>query len=272
MDQYRTNLTGLNRDEIQALFLTRPHQLLADLGLEKASDAALIKLLAALPSINRGDAEYARQRIHIDVTGWSRSEEAITYLPLIQQAVWQGRKLRFIYQTGDCEAVERLVDPLGLVAKGSVWYLVAGIEGDVRSYRVSRVREAKITDEPCARPEGFDLAAFWEQSTARFKASLPRYMATVRVRPEIFPRLNFAGRFARVHPVGETDEEGWIKVELRFDVEEMACEYVLSFGPQIEVIEPQPLREKVIEMARSVIEFYAQKPAAKKKRAARQSS
>src|SRR5437899_8458137 len=33
LEEYRTNLTGLNEAEIQTLFLTRPSHLLADLGL-----------------------------------------------------------------------------------------------------------------------------------------------------------------------------------------------------------------------------------------------
>src|SRR3954454_9002720 len=57
LEYYRTNLTGLNEAEVQALFLTRPPQLLADLGMDKASDAALIKLFAALPAMYRRGAE-----------------------------------------------------------------------------------------------------------------------------------------------------------------------------------------------------------------------
>ena len=40
VEGYRTNLTGLNGEEIQALFATVPSRLLADLNLERASDAA----------------------------------------------------------------------------------------------------------------------------------------------------------------------------------------------------------------------------------------
>src|SRR5690606_24676412 len=58
---YETNLTGLNPPEIQALFLANPEKLLADLGLRQAAEAALIKLLAALPTIYRRDAEFIRQ-------------------------------------------------------------------------------------------------------------------------------------------------------------------------------------------------------------------
>ena len=262
MEEYRTNLTGLNKDEIQALFLINPSRLLADLGLNKASDAALIKLRAALPSVSRDDAEYARQRIHVDLTGWNHSQESIPHLPTLQKAIWQERRLRFQYERGGCDVVERLCDPLGLVAKGSAWYLVAAVEGGVRNYRVSRVKNAEIVDEPCVRPKEFDLATYWEQSTASFKANLPRYQATVRVDPAILPRLYYGVRLGRIERVDSPDEDGWIKVAIRFDVEEVACEYVLSFGPQIEVLEPEALRERVINSAKSIIAFYDQKAAA----------
>ncbi|HEX8652175.1 MAG TPA: YafY family protein [Pyrinomonadaceae bacterium] len=271
LGEYRTNLTGLNEAEIQSLFLTKPSRLMADLNLEKAAEGALLKLLAALPSIYRRGAEQMRQRIYVDTTGWSRTEEAVPLLHTLQDAVWQERQLRMTYQRGvGCDAFERVVDPLGLVAKGSVWYLVAGVEGEVRSYRVSRISCAEALDEACTRPKDFDLAAFWEESSARFRATLPRYQATVRVHPEIVPRMRFAGRFARIEQTGQTDDEGWVQVSLRFDVEEMACEYALSFGTQLEVIEPQALREKVFEAAKSIVAFYEQR--ATSERATRQES
>ncbi len=258
MEGYRTNLTGLNEAETQTLFLLKPSQLLADLGLNKASEAALVKLLAALPALSRHSAEYARQRIHVDVTGWSRTEETVPHLHTLQEAIWRERKLFFIYgQSAEC-TVERLVDPLGLVAKGSVWYLVAAVEdGLVRSYRVSRIQDVRVTDQPAVRPTDFDLAAYWKESSQKFKAHLPRYHMTARVHPSILPRLRYAGRFAHVEQASEADADGWVRVSLRFDAEEMACEYALSFGAQLEVLEPAALREKVIQMAESVISFYA---------------
>jgi predicted DNA-binding transcriptional regulator YafY len=257
LGEYRTNLTGLSEAELQSLFVTKPTRLLADLNLDKAAEGALLKLLAALPSVHRRGVEHARQRIHVDVTGWSNADEAVPLLHTLQEAVWRGRRLRITYQRGECGAVERLLDPLGLVAKGSVWYLVAGVEGQVRSYRVSAVRGAELLDEPCVRPEGFDLATFWEQSAAQFKAHLGGYRARARVRREIVPRLRYAGRFARVESAGEADAEGWAEVVLRFDVEEMAVEYALSFGSKLEVLEPASLREKVVEAAEKLVAFYA---------------
>jgi len=159
LEGYRTNLTGLNAAEVQALFVARPTGVLADLGLTRAADAALIKLLAALPALSRQGAEYARQRLHVDGAGWRQAEVASPLLLTLQEAIWQERKLRLTYHLTNGETVERLVDPLGLVAKGSLWYLVAGVEGALRTYRVSRVQAAEPLDEPCLRPPDFDLAA-----------------------------------------------------------------------------------------------------------------
>jgi len=257
LGEYRTNLTGLNEAEIESLFVTKPSKLLADLKLEKAAEGALLKLLAALPATYRRAAERARQRIYVDVAGWARREEAVPLLPVLQEAIWLERKLEFTYERGlECEAVNRVVDPLGLVAKGSVWYLVARVDQDIRTYRISRISRAELIDQPAVIPADFDLAAYWERSAATFKSTLPNYMACFRVAPEIFPFLRLAGRFARVAESFETEADGWIRISVGFDVEEMACQYALAFGSRLEVIEPASLRLKVIEAAREVVEFY----------------
>ena len=257
LGEYRTNLTGLNEAEIRSLFAIKPSRLLADLKMEKAAEAAFLKLRAALPPSYRQGAEYARQRIYVDVGGWNRSEEPVPRLHLLQEGIWQERKLKMKYERGGCEPVERLVDPLGLVAKGAVWYFVAAVEGNVRSYRVSRVLKVELTDMPSIRPLDFDLALFWEQSAENFRSQLPRYQAIVRVRPEILPRMPYAGRFARVEQVFEPEADGWVRVSMRFDVEEMACEYALGFGSQLEVLEPASLRSKVISAAKDIVDFYS---------------
>ena len=257
LGDYRTSLTGLNEAEIQSLFLTKPAKLLADLHLEKAADGALLKLLASLPSTFRQGAERARQRIYVDVSGWSRREEAVPFLPVLQEALWMERKLAITYERGEnSEPVERLISPFGLVAKGSVWYLVGSVDGNVRTYRVSRISNVAVLDEAAPVPVEFNLAEYWEQSASTFKSGVPKYLASFWVSPAIVLRLGFAGRFARVQETDETDARGWKKVHVGFDVEEMACEYAVSFGPNLEVIEPLTLREKVIAMTRATLEFY----------------
>lgn len=257
LEAYRTNLTGLNEAEIQAVFLSGPPRLLADLGLDKAAQAALIKLLAALPALSRRNAEEIRQRIYVDAASWRQPGEAIPFLPTLQEAIWLERKVRLSYQRGgDGAAIERLVEPLGLVAKGSIWYLVAAVEGEFRSYRVSRVQDATLTDEPFVRPRDFDLAAYWEQSTTEFKANLPRYPAILRADPAILPRIRQESHYTRIQQVGLPEADGWVTVDILFEEEHSAREYILSFGPQIEVLEPAALREQVLEAAQGIVARY----------------
>ena len=193
LDGYRTNLTGLNEPEVQALFVPRPSPLLDDLGLQKASEGAFLKLLAALPVLFRRHAEEIRQRIHIDAAGWDRLDEQVPWLSLLQEALWQERKLVLSYRRRDESVMDYLVDPLGLVAKASIWYLVGMLEQAYRVFRCSRILSAKITDQAYIRPASFDLAVFWEQWSEQWrKQAAPRlrqYRVLVRVAPTLVPLL-----------------------------------------------------------------------------------
>jgi predicted DNA-binding transcriptional regulator YafY len=227
MDGYRANLTGLSDSELHALFVMRPEKLLADLHL-------------VLP---KKTPQLARERIYIDVSGWNRSSESVPHLPALQDAVWRDRRLRILY--GDPCPSERVLDPLGLVAKGSVWYLVARIDGDIRSYRVGRVKEATILDETFVRPADFDLEAFWKSSSEQFKGRLPRYEVVIRTREIVW--LKTMIRYGGIDAI-----DGDV-VRLHFDAPEVAKAMLLGLGDQVEVIEPADLRESIVEAARSIV-------------------
>lgn len=173
-----------------------------------------------------------------------------------QTAIAQERKLRLTYQRSDEMVVERVVDPLGLVANRNIWYLIAAVAGEPRTYRVTRIQVATITEEPALRPAGFDLATYWEQAKVDFKAGLPTYYATIRMAPEAVERLAWGGRYARIERIDPPDDRGWHLVLMRFQYETDAAEYILSYGTQVAVVAPADLRDKVITLAESVLVFY----------------
>jgi predicted DNA-binding transcriptional regulator YafY len=257
LEAYRTNLTGLNQAEIQALFLTQP-RLLTDLGLRQAAEGALVKLLASLPTPQRQDAEFMRARIHVDGAGWKQNVENVPCLPAIQDALWREKKVRLLYERSDQVCVERIADPLGLVAKSGAWYLIAGVEGEIRTYRISRVQNATILDEPSSRPDGFDLAGYWAQSKVDFQAGLPRYPARFRIATSIFPFFQGMLRYARVEKVEPPDANGWQIVDIVFDVEDEALLYGSGYGGLVEVLEPLDLREKIVDQARALLAVYGE--------------
>jgi predicted DNA-binding transcriptional regulator YafY len=256
LDDYQTKLTGLNAAEIHSLFLARPARLMADLGLGQEAEAALIKLQASMPPASRQQADFTRQRILVDTRGWRDPAESVTCLPVLLDALWRERQVRFVYSRVLGEPGERTADPLGLVAKGSVWYLVARVEDAPRTYRVSRMREAAVMEQPSVSPAGFDLAQYWARSAEEFREKLPRYYATFLAANEVMRWVRYRGW--RVEQ--ETAEQNAVRVRMRFDAEAEALQFALSFGGDIEVLEPDELRAKVLAGARAIMERY--RPAA----------
>jgi predicted DNA-binding transcriptional regulator YafY len=255
VESYQTKLTGLSAAEIQSLFLARPPRLMADLGLKHESDAAMIKLQASLPAGSRQHADFARQRILVDSRGWRDPAESVACLPVLLDALWRERQVRFVYSRVLGEPGERIAHPLGLVAKGSTWYLVARVERQEdapRTYRVSRMREAAVLDQLANGLAGFDLTAYWERSATEFRDKLPRYYATFLTRPDVMPWVRYRGwRLEEETIAGES-----VRLRLRFDAEEEALQFALSFGGRIEAIEPPELRGKVVAAAQAIVERY----------------
>ncbi|MBD3920127.1 YafY family transcriptional regulator [Paenibacillus sp. PR3] len=276
---YKTNWAGLNRDEIISLLASKPHRNISDLGWSPMFEAALLKLLASLSPTLRNDVSFMQERLYVDREGWHPTGEEVPLLPLIQEAVWAGRQLRIEYDSNTGSNGPRTVHPIGLVLKGSLWYLVAlsitrhdrqAVDSsppptapatyEPRTFRVARIRSAELQVEPAIRPDGFDLAAYWEQSVRRFRKDLPRYPARALVRTNASGRFNQT-RFVRVTQWGEPTADGlWLEVALAFDTLESACEIALSFGINLLILEPEELRNAVVTRTKEVLEQYENIP------------
>ena len=264
IDGYRTSLTGLTRDEVQALFMLSVPAALDELGASQELKAALRKLTAALPATRRSDEERVRQRIYLDWAGESQPEEPVPHLQTMQRAVWEDRRIYFTHrlQVGPyIERFEWLVAPYGLVAKAGVWHLVYAKDDQIRVHRVSRVLDARITDEHFERPTDFDLAAFWKAWCAEHEENRPHYLVTVRVAPALIPYLpQYFGECIRdtIAQADPPDAEGWVTLTLPFETIWDARERMLGFGGAVEVLEPEPLRESVIDFATQIVALYAE--------------
>jgi predicted DNA-binding transcriptional regulator YafY len=254
LEGYRTSLTGLHPHEIDALFVTRSSEKLADLGMEDGQ--SWLKLLAALPHMQQRQAHDVRQRIYIDTENWKQTRDPMPFLPTVQEAVWQNQRLSVQYQRGDGSVRERIINPLGLVAKGSQWYLVAQTDGDIRTYRISRILGAKTLPETFERPSDFDLATYWQQSTREFVRTLPEYRLKVETHHDNIPFLKMAGWYSRVEGISEPDERGCIVATVISETEIEALAYVLSLGARVKLLEPVELRQKLRQELSAVQQIY----------------
>ena len=304
-DGYRLDLTALNREEASALFLSTLPRPLADLGAGQVLEAALRKLSAALPPAARSEAARLRERLHLDPAEWWQTHEPVPHLRAIQEAVWHDRRLRLTYRRRDGSSASRLVDPYGLVAKASVWYLVAAVapestphargdgagpegrperspegrasgaaddpwEGfpdprptaspEVRVFRVSRVEAAEPTGEAARRPDDFDLPGSWAAWCAAFERDRPRYPVLLRVAPTfvpLLPQVFGEGIRAVIAGDGRIGEDGALVLPLTCESADVACARVLGLGPEVAVLSPAELRERVARRAAAVAASYA---------------
>lgn len=243
-EEWRTQVPGLDEAELRAFLMAQP-RVIGDARLAAAAERALEKLMAALPVSMRARAAFIRQRLYVDTTGWYGRTENLSALPVVQDAVSRDRKLTIQYKN-----IERLVDPLGLVAKGTTWYLVAKTPDGFRTFRVSRIEKATLLEIPSERPADFDLATHWKSSTEKFRESRPRFEATLRVDPRAAEDMKM---WHVASPI-QTNADGWVTLRVQFSDAEHARFIVLGLGPRVDVMEPETLREHVAADAAAVVE------------------
>jgi predicted DNA-binding transcriptional regulator YafY len=137
------------------------------------------------------------------------------------------------------------VDPLGLVAKGGAWYLVAGTPDGYRTYRVSRIEEARLLDQPSQRPPRFDLAAHWKSSTEDLRKEWGKYEATLRLEPGAAESMRTWRTTSPVEAAEPSGSADWVTLRARFEDEGQATFVCLGLGPRVDVIAPARLRDRV---------------------------
>jgi predicted DNA-binding transcriptional regulator YafY len=259
VESYRTNLTGLSKDEVRALFMLSVPAPLTDLGMSQDLRTALLKLSAALPDTFRGDEERVRQCFHLDSTWWRQGDERVPHLNTIHLAIWQNHKLHVVYSPPFAIKIERLVAPYGLVAKAGVWYLMCARNDTIHVHRVSDLSDVWMSDETFEHPIGFNLAALWKEWCAEYEKILSDFTAIVRVAPSFIPELpRYFGDSirARIAQSGLPDAEGWIRLELSFESFEAARDRILGFGRAVEVLEPHALHRSVLDYAEQIVDLY----------------
>ena len=260
VEGYRTRLTGMTADEAEAVFLSGLPGPAAELGLGTVVTAARLKVLASLPAELRTRASRLVERFYLDAAGWFQASDPVPHLAAVAESVWESRRLWVEYERGDSR-VERVLEPLGLVLKAGIWYAVASVEGEIRTYRLSRVSAARPLDERFERPAGFDLASHWTESIAAYERGVPRIDVTVRVHPD---RLGTLGDLAGPQALDAAtrlegaDPEGWTRLLIRLDWSPReASERLLGMGGDLEVLSPPEVRDQLVELARGVLERHS---------------
>lgn len=256
MEGYRRAIAELEEDEIHALYVSGGDPL-TDLGFGSPLHRAREKLSGALSERQKSIAEKARARIRVDQRRWGQDDVPTEMLATLRRAVWDDRRLELGYRDRNGSRTSRTIDPLGLVSKSGIWYLVARAGNEYRSFRVDRVLSADVTGESFERPADFDLDAYWSQSSRQYEGMMDRFPVTVSVASGAVDGLSSYLRPSSVERDGSRSI-----VRFEFSARELALYALLAWGDKVTIVEPRDLIDELVMHAQSVVAHYAPPPRA----------
>ncbi|MFE2311206.1 helix-turn-helix transcriptional regulator [Streptomyces sp. NPDC059411] len=244
----RTDLTGFTQREIGALFLAA-----GPLSASPELRAALRKLVRALPAPMRPHAEAASKALVVDGLDWSRAAVRTSGGPhhdALERAVLDQVRITLGYADPQTPYREWTVDPLGLVCKAGRWHLVAATEEGPRSFRHTSVTSVTLTGEPAHRPDGFDLAAAWQEladgAERRLRTATVRAAADPAALPALRELLGTRLRAGRPRPDGRHD------IEADGPSLDVLTVQLAGFGARVEVLGPPEARARLADLGREL--------------------
>jgi predicted DNA-binding transcriptional regulator YafY len=248
----RTDLSGLTAAEAQALFLLAGPAA----STAPAVKSALRKLVRALPSTFRADAEAAAAAVLIDSARWGESgNEPPALVRELQTAVVRRCKVRLSYEGRSGPPSQRVIEPWGLVDKDDVWYLIAGTPKGQRTFRVDRIAEAVLTDEPAERPNDFQLARAWQEVVAEMEQRRSLVQATVLIEDRFVHVLQ--SHYGRHCEVLGVLNDGRVRVRVASHMARSIAEQLAGWGEAVEVLEPEEVRNELARIGSELVRSYA---------------
>lgn len=182
----------------------------------------------------------------MDFSDWSNLHRGL-FLDL-RRAILERRFVAFTYFNARGEVRARTAEPLQLRFKGRAWYLLAHCRTaqDLRLFKLTRMEGVQLLEERFTRsalPQADEPPPLPEfeapETVLRVDASL-----THRVLDEFEPEQR------------QRQPDGSFLVRVRYPVDAWLVGYLLSFGPEAEVLEPPGLREAVREALQKTADRY----------------
>ncbi|MEM9998430.1 MAG: YafY family protein [Bacteroidota bacterium] len=229
-----------------------------DASLKSDADAVALKIRSVLPEQVRSYIDRLQESTvltpylqDMNPTGANDEEEGKWYA--LSEAVARQRVVKMDYYVlSRDEVTERNVNPLGLVYYADHWNLIAYdlLREDIRNFRLDRIRAMKVRMRTFERPRGFDL-----MEHLRERGTSPN---NLRMRVWFAER---AYRWARRGIPADIEEEvqrdGGTEVTFYFENPDYVARWLLRWGADADVLEPQVLKDCVREKALSLATQYA---------------
>lgn len=221
-----------------------------DERLRAAAHGAAQKVAAALPAPLRAEAERLEGHLRLMPVGTFGEAGRSSMVEALRAAVAARRRVQL---GGPGAAAPLAVDPYALVHQGGAWTLLgfSHAEAQVRAYRVDRIERLDVLATTFERPPGY--------------GPLPEAAAGP---PELVVRLLFTPEAARwveeapePFPAERERRPDGLLLSLRVCHEAEVLPWLLSWGAQVRVLEPEVLRRRLAHEAERIAAHYEAAPA-----------
>jgi predicted DNA-binding transcriptional regulator YafY len=174
--------------------------------------------------------------IEVDFSNWDKNNDLGEKFATIKSSIINKNLLSFKYFSANGESLNRIVEPLKLVFKGQGWYLYGYCRErkDNRFFKLTRINNLNILSENFIRatPNKVLIGEDKEYVSALINLKLKiNKKVAFRVYDE-FTNYSF-------------DENGDFIVNLKLSKGELSFGYIMSFGENVEVIEPEYVRAEL---------------------------
>ncbi|KNF08978.1 putative transcriptional regulator [Gottschalkia purinilytica] len=240
LDNYSLNNTLINDQESESLILA-----LKTLQATNYPEINIVldKIGALFKNINIDDWVY------IDFSHWGSSPNENNKFIDIKNSIIGKRVIYFEYINSEGIKSQRYIEPMRLIFKGQAWYLwgYCRKRQGFCTFRISRIKNLLITEET------FERRKTEEVHKGQY-VDKPKSLVTLKLhfQPEVLNRV--FDYYDEEYISKNTDGTCIVTVTLPED--EWVYGYIMSFGNSVEVIEPEHIREIVIDRMRKAIEVY----------------
>lgn len=181
-----------------------------------------------------------------------RNAQAELYEGLLKE-----KQVRIKYRGYQAESArEYVINPLGLVVRDRITYMVCTFQGynDPRHIALHRVESAEKLDVPATAPDGFDLDAFLRKGELDFATG-----ETIRLRFALSENAAFQLRecpLSADQEIEPSEAEGYVIISATVQDSWELRWWLLSFGDEAEVMEPVDLRALFRKVAENIGDYY----------------
>lgn len=214
-----------------------------------------IEAALAADSVESVQAALARHSIHTPAFSEGQIEPEVT--SCLATAIERNKCLSVVYRSQRSGETRTLViEPYALVFRRHNWYLAARSHshGRVIQLKVVRIVKASQTGETFLLPHDFSVESFYAKAWEIYTGG-EEEVVRVKFSPRVAPII----RESKRHPTQElkdTPDGGVIFCARVAGIEEIGF-WILSWGPEAEVLEPPELRSAIEEAARQTLAVYA---------------